>query len=132
MTETGEPKELFLYRYPGFQHESMLHYRAVSSAPTLQRLLRELNDRYTFLGKPLYFNHVIATRYRDHADTIGWHSDKMRDISPGTPILSLSLGAARELGRACPPAPGAAGRFQVEDKLDPETRAKLEAWRRRR
>jgi predicted RNA-binding protein with PIN domain len=39
---------------------------------------------------------------------------------------------ARELGAARPPAPGAAGRFQLEDKLDPETRAKLEAWRRRR
>jgi len=39
---------------------------------------------------------------------------------------------ARELRTGRPPAPSAAGRFQVEDKLDPETRAKLEAWRRRR
>lgn len=39
---------------------------------------------------------------------------------------------ARELGSARPPVPDATGRFQVEGKLDPETRAKLEEWRRRR
>jgi predicted RNA-binding protein with PIN domain len=39
---------------------------------------------------------------------------------------------ARELGAARPPGAGSGGRFQVEGKLDPETRAKLEAWRRRR
>lgn len=39
---------------------------------------------------------------------------------------------ARDLTAARPPAPGAEGRFQVEGKLDLETRAKLEEWRRRR
>jgi predicted RNA-binding protein with PIN domain len=39
---------------------------------------------------------------------------------------------ARELGATRPPPPGSADRFQIEGKLDPETRAKLEAWRRQR
>jgi predicted RNA-binding protein with PIN domain len=38
----------------------------------------------------------------------------------------------RELAARRLPGPGPAGRFQLEDKLDPETRAKLEEWRRRR
>lgn len=97
VTVDGEPQQLFLYRYPGFQHESMRHYRAVRSVPVLERLLRELAERHTFRGQPLRFNHVIATRYRDGDDTIGWHSDKVQDIVPGSPILSLSLGAERDL-----------------------------------
>jgi predicted RNA-binding protein with PIN domain len=39
---------------------------------------------------------------------------------------------ARELAAEKPPPPSPAGRFKVEDKLDAETRAKLEEWRRRR
>jgi predicted RNA-binding protein with PIN domain len=39
---------------------------------------------------------------------------------------------ARELGASRAPGPSPGGRFQVEDKLDPETRAKLEEWRRQR
>lgn len=39
---------------------------------------------------------------------------------------------ARELATGRRSGPSPAGRFQIEDKLDPETRAKLEAWRRRR
>lgn len=38
----------------------------------------------------------------------------------------------RELAAERPPVPGPAGRSKVEDALDPETRAKLERWRRRR
>jgi alkylated DNA repair dioxygenase AlkB len=97
VTVDGEPQQLFLYRYPGFQHESMRHYRAVGSVPVLERLLRELAECHTFRGQSLRFNHVIATRYRDGDDAIGWHCDKMQDIVPGSPILSLSLGAERDL-----------------------------------
>lgn len=38
----------------------------------------------------------------------------------------------RELAGERPPPPGPEGRFRIEDALDPETRAKLEEWRRRR
>jgi alkylated DNA repair dioxygenase AlkB len=96
VTEAGEPDELYPYHYPGFQLESLLHYHAVSSMPSLQRLLALLHT-YTFQGQPMRFNHVIATRYRNGDDAIGWHADKMRDIAPGTPIVSLSLGATRDL-----------------------------------
>lgn len=96
VTAAGEPDELYLYHYPGFQLESLLHYHAVSSVPSLQRLLALLHT-CTYQGQPMRFNHVIATRYRDGDDAIGWHADKMRDIAPGTPIVSLSLGATRDL-----------------------------------
>jgi predicted RNA-binding protein with PIN domain len=38
----------------------------------------------------------------------------------------------RELAGTRPPAPDPAGRFQLEDKLDPDIRAKLDEWRRKR
>jgi predicted RNA-binding protein with PIN domain len=39
---------------------------------------------------------------------------------------------ARELAGERPPPPSPAGRSKVEDALDPETRERLERWRRRR
>ena len=39
---------------------------------------------------------------------------------------------ALRLASAGPPPASPAARFQLEDKLDAETRAKLEEWRRRR
>jgi predicted RNA-binding protein with PIN domain len=45
---------------------------------------------------------------------------------------TTSSAFARLLAAERLPAPGQVGRFRVEDALDPETRARLEEWRRRR
>ncbi|WP_295936677.1 alpha-ketoglutarate-dependent dioxygenase AlkB [uncultured Xanthomonas sp.] len=41
------------------------------------------------------FNSVLANRYRDGRDAMGWHSDDERELGPTPVIASLSLGATR-------------------------------------
>lgn len=41
------------------------------------------------------FNHAVVLLYRDGNDCIGFHKDKMLDLDPDSPIVSVSLGAVR-------------------------------------
>ncbi|QSQ31351.1 alpha-ketoglutarate-dependent dioxygenase AlkB family protein [Xanthomonas translucens] len=41
------------------------------------------------------FNSVLANRYRDGRDAMGWHSDDETELGPHPLIASLSLGATR-------------------------------------
>ena len=41
------------------------------------------------------FNSVLANRYRDGRDCMGWHSDNESELGPQPLIASLSLGATR-------------------------------------
>lgn len=41
------------------------------------------------------FNSVLANRYRDGRDSMGWHSDDERSLGKQPVIASLSLGATR-------------------------------------
>lgn len=41
------------------------------------------------------FNSVLANRYRDGNDAMGWHRDAEPELGPRPPIASLSLGAGR-------------------------------------
>ena len=41
------------------------------------------------------FNSVLANRYRDGQDSMGWHSDDEPELGPAPMIASLSLGATR-------------------------------------
>lgn len=41
------------------------------------------------------FNSVLANRYRDGGDRMGWHSDDEAELGPRPVIASLSLGATR-------------------------------------
>lgn len=41
------------------------------------------------------FNSMLANRYRDGRDAMGWHSDDERELGPDPLIASLSLGATR-------------------------------------
>jgi alkylated DNA repair dioxygenase AlkB len=43
------------------------------------------------------FNHVIGTFYKDHNDNIGFHTDKIKDISYGTLIAIISFSKTRKL-----------------------------------
>lgn len=67
------------------------------------RLARELH---------VDFNSVLANRYRDGRDAMGWHSDDERELGPAPAIASLSLGATR--------------RFVLKHRQDPERKLALE------
>lgn len=43
----------------------------------------------------LRFNSVLANRYRDGRDAMGWHSDDERELGSQPVIASVSIGAAR-------------------------------------
>eukprot|EP00953_Heterococcus_sp_UTEX-ZZ885_P024602 13451-Heterococcus_DN1.PRE.4 len=84
---------LFLkYGYTGFQWSSLKLYKRWSSMPELKEALQGLSIN----DKPAVFNHIIGTLYVEQKDEIGAHHDKMLDIKPGSDIISLSLGDARE------------------------------------
>ncbi|MDR6673362.1 alpha-ketoglutarate-dependent dioxygenase AlkB [Xanthomonas sp. 1678] len=56
--------------------------------------LRSLRERLAAeTGVP--FNSVLANRYRDGRDAMGWHSDDEKELGPHPLIASLSLGATR-------------------------------------
>jgi alkylated DNA repair dioxygenase AlkB len=74
----------------------MQHYRPFQRAPLMHDIIQMLQRDLVYCGAPVVFNHVITTLYCDGADEIGLHSDKMKDIRPDTPIVSLSLGEKRE------------------------------------
>jgi predicted RNA-binding protein with PIN domain len=91
---------------------------------------------------------ALEVRFAEHADDVIERLAAERRLDERVAVVSSdaqiretagpiveripSLRFARELAAGPPTGPGATGRFQLEDKLDPETRAKLEAWRRRR
>lgn len=54
--------------------------------PVRRRLANELDGT---------FNSVLANRYRDGCDYMGWHSDNESALGPYPLIASLSLGATR-------------------------------------
>ncbi|MCI2261691.1 alpha-ketoglutarate-dependent dioxygenase AlkB family protein [Xanthomonas indica] len=58
------------------------------------------------------FNSVLANRYRDGRDAMGWHSDDERELGPAPVIASLSLGATR--------------RFVLRHRQEPALRQALE------
>ncbi len=56
--------------------------------------LAALRDRVACeLG--LTFDSVLANRYRDGRDSMGWHSDDEKELGPDPVIASVSLGAGR-------------------------------------
>jgi len=96
------PAVLFRYSYPGFQYGSMLSYRPFHAVPAIHEMATFLEQEMEFEEGTMAFNHVIATRYRDATDNIGWHADKTKDITWNTPIVMLSLGETRELQLGVP------------------------------
>ncbi len=43
------------------------------------------------------FNSVLANRYRDGRDSMGWHADDEPELGPQPVIASVSLGATRQM-----------------------------------
>ena len=91
LDEDGKPTSYCKYSYPGFQWEAVLRHRHISASPTVSKLhaLVEATTDHKF-------NQTLGTRYRLEGDGIGYHRDKMKDITAETPIVSLSLGDTRE------------------------------------
>jgi alkylated DNA repair dioxygenase AlkB len=98
------PALLFNYRYPGYQYASLEAYRPLEAVPDVHRIVQLVEQGLEFNDAPVHINHVIGTCYRDAEDNIGYHSDKVKDITPDTPIVSLSFGEPREfhIGHADP------------------------------
>ena len=72
------------YRYSGTRFQPQPWPAALS--PIREQLARELG---------VAFNSVLANRYRDGRDAMGWHGDDERELGPAPVIASLSLGATR-------------------------------------
>lgn len=57
-------------------------------------LLRDIKDRVEDVAESR-FNSVLLNYYRDHRDSIGFHSDDEPELGPRPVIASLSLGEER-------------------------------------
>ena len=95
------------YGFPGFQYAAMLNYKSYDDPA--YHFVTSLKDklqgglRVGDVEMPApHFTQAIATMYENGSDGIGWHSDKVLDITEGSIIFDLSLGAERifSLGRA--------------------------------
>lgn len=74
------------YRYSGVDHQPLRW------TETLTRLRDSVQA-----ACQARFNSVLANRYRDGADAMGWHSDNEPELGPAPTIASLSLGASRRM-----------------------------------
>ena len=89
------------YTYSGTRFQP--HPWPAALLPVRQRLANELDGA---------FNSVLANRYRDGRDCMGWHSDNEPELGPHPLIASLSLGATR--------------RFVLKHRHDPSRKLELE------
>ncbi|RXR02762.1 alpha-ketoglutarate-dependent dioxygenase AlkB family protein [Pseudoxanthomonas composti] len=78
----GDPQATYRYSGADFAPHPWL--------PVLAEMRQRLQQE---LGVP--FNSVLANRYRDGRDAMGWHSDDEPELGPEPVIASVSLGATR-------------------------------------
>ena len=76
------------YRFP--VNDQRRHGVRVPMTPTVERI-KERVEAATGVA----FNHAVILLYRGADDCIGFHKDKLLDLDPQAPIVSVSLGAAR-------------------------------------
>lgn len=76
-----------VYRHPADESPPLLPF-----SPTVLQIKTEIEKH---LGHPL--NHVLIQHYRTGNDYISEHSDKTLDITPGSFIANVSLGAERTM-----------------------------------
>jgi alkylated DNA repair dioxygenase AlkB len=72
------------YSYSGIRHEPLIW------TPSLALLKEQLESCFA-----VSFNSVLANKYRNGQDSMGWHSDDEKELGARPIIASLSLGAAR-------------------------------------
>lgn len=76
------------YRFP--VNDQRRHGVVVPMTPTVDAIRRRVEARTR-----VSFNHAVVLLYRGPDDCIGFHKDKLLDLDPQAPIVSVSLGAAR-------------------------------------
>jgi len=76
--------------------------------PTIERLLERVCER-----AGVGFNHMLANRYRDGRDSMGWHADDEAELGGDPVVATVSLGATRRF--ALKPRLSTDGRGQVLD-----------------
>lgn len=54
-------------------------------------------DLFKLCGKRWIMDACFLNRYRDGKDHLGWHADDSPEMDPDRPVVSVSLGARREL-----------------------------------
>lgn len=74
------------YNYSG------LRYRFAQWHPLVETLREVIEEQYGFLP-----NNCLLNDYPTGEHSMGWHSDSTEQMSPGSGIAILSLGAARRL-----------------------------------
>jgi len=72
------------YTYSGRLHQ------AVRWHPLLDRLRHQFAEHFN-----ISLNSVLANKYRNGQDSMGWHSDDEPELGPQPNIVSLSLGVKR-------------------------------------
>jgi alkylated DNA repair dioxygenase AlkB len=80
----GDPGAAYVY--------SRVLHTPLPWTPSLRELRAQL---LATLGAD--FNSVLANRYRDGRDSMGWHSDDEPELGPQPLIVSVSLGAVRPM-----------------------------------
>ena len=80
------------YGYTGWQWNVLPATVSVEQCPEVLPLADRYDEWVAARGHPTA-NHYIVTRYSDGNDHIGWHSDKPRDIAPGSLITVVKTGA---------------------------------------
>ncbi len=78
----GDPDTNYVYSRTRFEPRAWL--------PELQNLQVRLQTEFE-----TSFNSVLANRYRNGQDSMGWHSDNEPELGPQPVIASISLGVAR-------------------------------------
>ena len=85
------PRLVAWYGEPGVAYRYSGLVRTASEWPVpLCRLARRLAGAVGWR-----FDYVLATRYRDGRDCLGWHADDERELGAAPVIASVSLGATR-------------------------------------
>jgi hypothetical protein len=92
--QANYPEGLRRYRYTGWQHAISYATHAIERAPLLLGLTDRINAGLIRSGRRPH-NHFIVTRYVDHRDNIGFHSDKNADFAEESFFVVIKLGAAR-------------------------------------
>lgn len=86
-----QPRLIAWYGDPGQQYSySGIDLEPLPWTPTLLEVRREIED----VAKAR-FNSVLLNYYRDHRDSMGFHSDNEKELGSTPTIASLSLGATR-------------------------------------